>query len=95
MTSESENFPMVLLEAMTAGLAIITTRSTGCEEVVGDAALLVAPKDAEAIRAALITLADNPDLSDQLGKDAYSRVLQNFDWPIVAEQYVKVYSRAE
>ena len=45
-------------------MSIITTRSTGCEEVVGDAALLVAPKDAEAIRAALIKLADNPDLSD-------------------------------
>ena len=95
MTSESENFPMVLLEAMTAGLAIITTRSTGCEEVVGDAALLVAPKDAEAIRAALIKLAGNPDLSDQLGKDAFSRVAQNFDWPVVAEQYVEVYSRTE
>jgi glycosyltransferase involved in cell wall biosynthesis len=94
MTSESENFPMVLLEAMNAGLAIITTRSTGCEEVVGDAALLVAPKDAEAIRAALIKLAGNPDLSDQLGKDAYSRVAQNFDWPVVAEQYVQVYRRA-
>ena len=63
--------------------------------MVGDAALLVAPKDAEAIRAALIKLAGNPDLSDQLGKDAYRRMVQNFDWPVVAEQYVKVYSRAE
>jgi glycosyltransferase involved in cell wall biosynthesis len=63
--------------------------------VVGDAALLVAPKDAEAIRAALIKLAGNPDLSDQLGRDAYSRVAQYFDWSVVAEQYVKVYSRAE
>ena len=43
--SESENFPMVLLEAMAAGLAIITTKNTGCEEVVGDTGLLVAPGD--------------------------------------------------
>jgi len=91
MTSESENFPMVLLEAMAAGLAIITTKSTGCEEVVGDTALLVEPKDAEAIRAALIKLAGSPDLSDQLGRDAYSRVAKKFDWPVVAEQYVQVY----
>jgi glycosyltransferase involved in cell wall biosynthesis len=63
--------------------------------VVGDTALLVAPKDAEAIRAALIKLASNPEMCDQLGEDAYRRVVQYFDWPVVAEQYVKVYSRAE
>ncbi len=34
--SESDNFPVVLLEAMDAGMAIITTRGTGCEEVVGN-----------------------------------------------------------
>ncbi len=52
-TSESENFPIVLLEAMAAGAAIITTSGTGCAEVVGDAAILVPPRDPEAIRAAL------------------------------------------
>ena len=40
--SESENFPVVLLEAMDAGMGIITTKDTGCEEVVGNAALLSA-----------------------------------------------------
>ena len=32
--SEAENFPLVLLEAMRAGAAIITTKGTGCAEVV-------------------------------------------------------------
>src|SRR5690606_9915093 len=32
-----ENFPMVLLEAMDAGCAVITTDAEGCAEVVGDA----------------------------------------------------------
>jgi len=36
--SHAENFPLVLLEAMAAGLAIVTTNQTGCREVVGDAA---------------------------------------------------------
>ncbi|MGB9521172.1 MAG: glycosyltransferase, partial [Anaerolineales bacterium] len=35
--SEEENFPMVLLEAMAAQMAIITTNNSGCAEVVGDA----------------------------------------------------------
>ena len=32
--STEENFPVALLEAMVAGLAIVTTRDTGCAEVV-------------------------------------------------------------
>ena len=47
--SEAENFPIVLLEAMTAGLAIITTENTGSEEVVGDTALLIEAGNATAI----------------------------------------------
>src|SRR5262245_19877667 len=61
-TSESENFPIVLLEAMAAGAAIVTTSGTGCAEVVGDTALLVPPRDAEALRAALEKLSRDPDL---------------------------------
>jgi len=34
-TSEAENFPNVLLEAMAAGQAIVTCDGTGCPEVVG------------------------------------------------------------
>ena len=39
--SIQENFPMVLLEAMDAGCAIVTTNAEGCAEVVGDAGLVV------------------------------------------------------
>ena len=38
LASTAENFPMVLLEAMAAGAAIVTTAGTGCAEVVGDCA---------------------------------------------------------
>jgi glycosyltransferase involved in cell wall biosynthesis len=89
--SESENFPLVLLEAMAAGLAIITTKGTGCEEVVGNTALLVKPKDSEAIQAALHTLVDQPELIWQLGNSARERVKQLFSWPVIASRYVETY----
>jgi glycosyltransferase involved in cell wall biosynthesis len=89
--SEAENFPIVLLEAMAAGLAIITTRDTGCAEVVGDAALLVNPRDPQAIRSSLQTLIANPELRNSLGKAARARIENQFSWSSVANQYISVY----
>jgi len=92
-TSESENFPIVLLEAMAAGMAIITSKDTGCAEVVGDTALLVESKNPIAIREALNKLINNPDFSRELGRAARSRVEENFSWSTVAKRYVDLYSK--
>lgn len=89
--SEAENFPMVLLEAMRAGAAIITTKGTGCAEVVGDTALLVEPRNPEAIRAALLRLLGDPGLCRRLGSAAQARLRNNFTWPAVARRYVETY----
>jgi glycosyltransferase involved in cell wall biosynthesis len=91
--SEAENFPIVLLEAMAAGLAIITTAGTGCAEVMGDAALLVPPKDPEAITRALRRLIHEPDLRRSLGTAARRRIEDNFTWSAVAGRYLDEYAR--
>ena len=91
--SEAENFPIVLLEAMAAGLAIITTAGTGCAEVMGDAALLVPPKDPEAITRALRRLIHEPDLRRSLGTAARRRIEDNFTWSAVAGRYLEEYAR--
>lgn len=91
--SESENFPIVLLEAMAAGMAIITTKDTGCAEVVGDAALLVKPRDSRDIKEALCKLINNPDFCRELGQAARRRLENNFSWTVVARQYADLYER--
>jgi glycosyltransferase involved in cell wall biosynthesis len=91
--SHAENFPLVLLEAMAAGAAIITTNQNGCREVVGDAAILVPPGDEQAIRAALQELAGDSDLRSRLGRAARERLDRSFSWQAVAKQYVDVFSR--
>ena len=90
-TSEAENFPIVLLEAMTAGAAIITTSGTGCEEVVGNTALLVPVRDAEAIAQALSRLSDSPQLVAQLGQAARARAIAQFGWDGVIDKHLDVY----
>ncbi len=92
-TSESENFPIVLLEAMAAGAAIVTTSGTGCAEVVGDAALLVPPRDAAALRTALVKLSRDPALVERLGHAGRERVVKSFGWERVIELHLEVYAR--
>ena len=92
LPSEAENFPVVLLEAMASGLAIITTEGTGCAEVVGDAALLVSPKDPGAIKHALSRLIRDVALQRALGAAGRRRLTEHFSWAMVAQQYARLYA---
>jgi glycosyltransferase involved in cell wall biosynthesis len=89
--SDVENFPMVLLEAMAAGLAIITTRGTGCDEVVGDTGILVDPGDVPALRAAIAALTRDPQRCEILGRAARQRLVSQFSWASVARRYAGLY----
>jgi len=93
--SEMENCPIVLLEAMAAGMAIITTEGTGCHELVGDAARLVEPRSSDSIRAALTELTGDPDLCARLGREARERLDRNYTWSAIAGRYVELYQRSE
>ncbi|NMC14068.1 MAG: glycosyltransferase family 4 protein [Chloroflexi bacterium] len=94
LPSEAENFPIVLLEAMAAELAIISTKGTGCAEVVGDAALLVNPRDAAGIRSAIDDLLANPQRRKELGAAARTRVESRFSWQVIANQYLSIYQKS-
>ena len=94
LPSSAENFPVVLLEAMAAGCAVVTTNTTGCPEVVGDAGLLVRPMNTEDIRDALNKLINDDRLIEGLGMKARKRVEENFELRKVAKMYKEVYECA-
>jgi glycosyltransferase involved in cell wall biosynthesis len=91
LPSSAENFPIVLLEAMSAGCAIITANTTGCPEVVGDTALLVRPKNSDDIKDALIKLMNNDKLRSELGVKARRRVEEKFAVETIAKKYLSMY----
>jgi glycosyltransferase involved in cell wall biosynthesis len=93
LPSEAENFPVVLMEAMAAGLAIVTTRGTGCAEVVGETGVLVRPHDAGEIRSALAALTRDPSRCRALGQLARERIEREMAWPAVATRYLDLYRR--
>jgi len=88
-----ENFPMVLLEAMDAGCAVITTDAEGCAEVVGDAGIVVQKDSVQQIRAALVDLMGNPRLGDVYAGRARARA-ELFRWPRIAGLYREAFASA-
>lgn len=69
LSSRSEAMPMVVLEAMAAGLPVVGSAVGGMPELVvdGETGLLVAPGDPQALAAALSRLAQDPLLRGRLG----------------------------
>jgi len=90
-----EPFGVALCEAMSTGRPIVASGVDGVPEVVGDAGLLVPPRDPEALAGAIGRLLDSPKLCAQLGKKARERAVQHFDWDQIAEQYAKFYASFE
>lgn len=84
--SIQENFPMVLLEAMDAGCAIVTTNAEGCAEVVGDAGLVVPKGESRGIRAALERLMQDPGLVQRLSARGKQRAAL-LAWPNIVMRY--------
>lgn len=80
LASLSEGLPVVLMEAMSAGLPIIATRIMGIPELVehGATGLLVSPGRPDEIVVALETLARAPDLRARYGAAGRERVLSEF-----------------
>lgn len=93
LSSSSENFPVVLLEAMSSSCAIITSNITGCPEVVGDTAFLVNPRSSSEIKESLVKLINDNELRTKMGENARKRVLENFTWKKIAQDYIRIYER--
>lgn len=81
LASFAEGVPVVLMEAMAAGLPVIAPRITGIPELVEDgvSGILVPPGDAQALAAAIDRLAGLPDRGAALGEAGRRVVAAEFD----------------
>jgi glycosyltransferase involved in cell wall biosynthesis len=73
LSSLSEGSPNTLLEAMVAGIPVVSTRVGGVPEIVthGESAYLVPPRDVQGLRDALVAvLAPGSELPERLGRCA-------------------------
>ncbi len=89
-----EGFSLPAVEHMASRTPLVASRTGALPEVTGDAAVLVAPGDAEELAAVLRRLHDSPAERERLGAAAWDRVQQRFAWPAVACAIVAQYYRA-
>jgi colanic acid/amylovoran biosynthesis glycosyltransferase len=69
---DREGKPVAIMEAMASGLPVVSTRHSGISELIEDrvTGLLVAEYDIAAMADAMIGLAQNDDLVQQIGERA-------------------------
>ena len=90
LSSRFEGFGLVLVEAMVAGLPVISTDCTGGPgEILGDGeyGILVPPEDAEALASAMKRLLESPSLCEELRRKGWGRCLE-FDVRAVCDSYL-------
>jgi glycosyltransferase involved in cell wall biosynthesis len=91
LTSISEGLPYVVLEAMASGRPVVATDVGGVAEAVGDAGILVPPKDPSAVAEACVKLLSDKRKRKALGRVARLRVLQLFDVKRCFDTYLGLY----
>jgi len=89
----SEGFSNTILEAMASGLPIVSTRAVGVVDCLEDGrnGLLVEPRDAEGLAAAIARLLDDAPLRRRLAARALDEVRTLYCWPAVARTIGRVY----
>ncbi len=86
-----EGFGIPLVEAMAAGLPIVTTSAGAAGEVVGDAGLVVPPGDSQALASALERLLTDSALAERLRQVGPARARECFDLRNMAAKVEEVY----
>ena len=85
-STQPEPFGLVVIEAMATGKPVIATRQGGPMEIVQDGVtgLLVAPRDASALAAAIRSLLDDPARAHAMGDAGRRRALAEY----TTEKYI-------
>ena len=92
-TSRNEGFGLTLIEAMSAGNALVASRAGAAEVVVEDgvAGVLTPSGDVDALVAALEPLMREPKAAAAMGERARARVLEKFSLDAEANKIAAVY----
>ncbi len=92
-TTNIDNTPVSVIEAMACGLCVVSTNVGGIPYLVRDGieGILVPPDDSVAIAKAVERILTEPGLAETLSANARLKA-EEFDWDLVVPQWNKVFS---
>ena len=88
-----EGFGLPVLEAMSCGAPVIAANTTSTPEVVGDAGILVAPRDVSAIAQAIRSIEGSPAYAEELRARGRAHAAE-FTWQRTVDLTLEVYTKA-
>jgi Glycosyltransferase len=93
LPSYHEGLPVAIIEAMAAGLPVVSTPVGGIPELIenGKNGFLVPPGDKEALANAILDILLNPELQTKMASNNREKALQLFDMSIISNQIDSIY----
>lgn len=92
LPSLQEGQPMAILEAMSRGICVVSTRVGGIPELLGDTGgILVEPLDVDALASALFDVVNDSDARSCFGASALRRIEDEFNITTAADRIDKLY----
>jgi len=94
-SSISESFPNSIGEAMACATPVVVTDVGGCRELVGDAGIVVPPRNVGALAGGIMCLLRKMGAErTEIGKRARTRIIENYSLPVIAARFASLYESA-
>jgi phosphatidylinositol alpha-1,6-mannosyltransferase len=91
----TEGFGIVFLEANFYKIPVIGTKTGGIVDAIidGETGFLIRSNDLEELVIKILNLIDNEDLRIKMGEIGYKRVIKEFLWEDIVNDYINAFSR--
>lgn len=90
-SSHREAMPLSVLEAMAAGLPLVSTDVGGLKDVVDENGILVKDNDEQELFHAMLTMIEMPDWKIKMMQDASKKTAEKYSSEKMTEQYMEIY----